>query len=234
MARPRAVSGPPGPTALRALPAAGRAERSAARTCAHSHAVAQLRGAFAFAPPLPLLPSLSRGEDRPGSRLPGALFCGRGSCSQIRTVSRSPPRLRHQSAVFQIVVFNCTCLGDYLREAVGGAERVENAALLCKRKKTLSPSRRPLPRVTSTSAGFGTDFAPDGSVGESGRRTPRSRDSQHLGGVPRVPCSTPSPRKPHAVPSRGKDSHKERVARDQPQRPDEAGRGPNPRGESPA
>lgn len=72
---------------------------------------------------------------------------------------------------------------------------MENAASLCKRKKTLSHSRRPLPRVNSTSTGFDSDFAPDGSVGERGLRTLHSLDRQSSGVVARVPRSTPSPRK---------------------------------------
>lgn len=49
---------------------------------------------------------------------------------------------------------------------------MENVASPCKRKKTLSPSRRPLPRVTQretrTRTAFGFDFASDEPGGGRG------------------------------------------------------------------
>lgn len=135
-----------------------------------------MRRVFAFAPPLPLLPPPSRPERRtdlvPGC---GLVYSAAEDYINIQTVSLSPDfttRHRHRRVVFQITAFNCTCLSDYLWESVGGAERVENVASLCKRKKTLSPSRRPLPRVTRrktrTRTAFGFDFAPNGPVGGRG------------------------------------------------------------------
>lgn len=121
--------------------------------------------AFAFAPPPPSSPpSPRRGTGRvPGSRL---VHSAAEDCIYIQTVSLSPDcpvRRRHGRVVFQIIVFTCTCLSDYFWESVGGAQRVENVASLCKRKKTLSPSGRPLPRVTRrdtrTRTALGFDFA---------------------------------------------------------------------------
>jgi hypothetical protein len=152
-------------------PSCGLGRTAATRTSARSHAIAQLRRAFAFAPPLPPLPSLSPREEAapvPGS---GLLYSAAQGHVFICTSPSPPfpPKPRHRRLVCQITVFNCTCLSDYLWESGGGAEGAENVASLCKRRKTLSPSKRPQPRVTRTSAGPDSDFAPHDSVGERGR-----------------------------------------------------------------
>lgn len=124
---PRAGALPNSPLGAGARPSARRTQPAAATVYSCGHAPAQLRRAFAFAPPLPPLPSLSlkRGGP-PGPRLPAALLCGPGLCISILSVSLwppIPPRHRHWKAVFQIAVVNCTCLANYLWESVGGAER---------------------------------------------------------------------------------------------------------------
>lgn len=112
------------------------------------------------------LPSLALRGDGPSSGLRAGAFCGRGSYLHTNCLALAGRSAwaRARSVVSQITVLPCTCLADYLWESVGGAERVENAASLRQRKKTLSPGGGPLPRVSrrdtraSTASGF--NFAP--------------------------------------------------------------------------
>lgn len=74
-----------------------------------------------------LFPSsrLALKEDEQRSRL-GLVYSAAGDYIYLQS-SHSPDfplGRRHRRAVFQITVFNCTCLSDYLWESVGGAERV--------------------------------------------------------------------------------------------------------------
>lgn len=101
-----------------------------------------------------LLPPLRPISPRRGTgRVPGSGLVRSAAQDYIytHTVPLSPDcplRRRHGRVVFQSTVFPCTCLSDHLWEPVGGADRVDDVASLCKRKKTLSPRGRPLPRVT--------------------------------------------------------------------------------------
>lgn len=137
----------------RARPPAGRAApaepppelRRAAERGAQLPGRSRLR--LLLPPPRPISPR--RGTGRvPGSRL---VHSAAQDYIYTHTVPLSPDcplRRRHGRVVFQSTVFPCTCLSDHLWEPVGGADRVDNIASLCKRKKTLSPRGRPLPRVT--------------------------------------------------------------------------------------
>lgn len=87
---------------------------------------------------------------------------------------------------------------------------MEDVASLCERKKTLSPSWRPLPRVTRRETGAGTAcgfaLAPDEPVGGTGRergvRTDR-HPCRAPGGGPRDLLHPPRG-SPHAVSSGGR------------------------------
>lgn len=202
-------------------PQQGRASR--ARTRAPRRA--QLRSTNAFAPPLPLLsPSLSPGG-RPQVRA-GLAHSAAVDYVYVQTIisvsPEFPPWHGCPRLVFQIPVLNCTCLPDYLWESVGGAEWVENVASFCKRKKTLSPSWRPLPRVTRretrTTTLRGFHLASDESLGGRGHELSAHADRHPFraaggGPGPSYLLSSPSPRKSPRGVFRGRDSNNERAAR---------------------
>lgn len=146
------------------------------------------------------LPRARRTAPVPGSRLLYSAAAGRIHTQTASLLPESPLGREPRALVFQIPAFRCTCLSRYLWGSVGGAEWVENVASLCKRKKTLPPSRRPRPRVTRretrTGTACGFDLASDEPVGGRGNGLGAHADrhpSRGAGGGPRYLLHPPSP-----------------------------------------
>lgn len=220
---PRAPGPAPAPLSARRRRARGGAERRAAplcpqgrasraRTCARRRGAAQLRAAprLRLLFPWSLPPSLAR-EDGPRSRLRLAYSAAEDGI-YIRAQARPSFRFgtgtggSFSKSLLLIAPALQITSGDLWEEPTG----VEDVASLCKRKKTLSPSWRPLPRVTRREAGArtacGFDLASVEPVGgrghELGVRTGR-HPSWAPGGGPRYLLHPPRG-SPHAVSSGGR------------------------------
>lgn len=138
-----AAQRPPGAGALPYSPLGAGARPSARRTqpaatrqpnCDESSPLHLL---FPLCPP-------SRPKRRPSGSQAPCRFILRPRVMHFSTKCLGPPLLsrhRHEKAVFQIAVVNCTCLADYLWESVGGAERWKMLLRFAEGGKLYHPAR---------------------------------------------------------------------------------------------
>lgn len=213
---PRCLSVVPGTAARRRPPLSSQARASRSRTCARGRATAQLRRGLAFAPPPARPPPLPPGRTAP---VPGSGWLTLRP--RIVFICQLPPS--RQSFHFgtgeggwfsQSPFLTAPASPDHLWESGGGAEWVGNVASLRKRRKTLSPSWRRLPRVTRreretrtrTASGFLTRHlaSPSEEKDASSALTPTAIPLGRRAAA-RATCSALPPRgSPHAVSSRGR------------------------------
>lgn len=214
---PRCLSVVPGTAARRRRPPlSSQARASRSRTCARGRATAQLRRGLAFAPPPARPPPLPPGRTAP---VPGSGWLTLRP--RIVFICQLPPS--RQSFHFgtgeggwfsQSPFLTAPASPDHLWESGGGAEWVGNVASLRKRRKTLSPSWRRLPRVTRreretrtrTASGFLTRHlaSPSEEKDASSALTPTAIPLGRRAAA-RATCSALPPRgSPHAVSSRGR------------------------------